>query len=86
MSQITASAQPPTAATQSQGTHHYVMTLQKPLPHGGGYMVSTSSGTCSPTGMTRHDLYTWLIGEMVRQSPQLAGASTLFFDLQPNRI
>ncbi|MBP0453978.1 hypothetical protein J5Y04_31215 [Kitasatospora sp. RG8] len=82
----TATAQSPAAGVPQQGTHQYVLTLQKPMPNGVGYMVSTSSGTCSPTGMSRHDLYTWLVGEMVRQTPQLASASTLFFDVQPNRI
>ncbi|MER8188207.1 hypothetical protein [Kitasatospora sp. NPDC094015] len=85
MSQTTTPAQSP-AATPSQDTHHYVITLQKPMPGGAGYMVSTASGTCSPTGMSRHDIYQWLIGEMARRNPELAGASTLFFDIQPNRI
>ncbi|WP_033820992.1 hypothetical protein [Kitasatospora sp. MBT63] len=79
-------AQSPAAATPQQGTHHYVLTLQKPMPHGNGFMVSTCSGRCSPTGMSRSDFYVWLIGEMVRQTPQLAGASTVFFDVQPNRL
>ncbi|OKI95076.1 hypothetical protein [Kitasatospora sp. CB01950] len=81
----TATAQSPSAAAQDQGTHHYVLTLQKPLPSG-GFMVATSSGTCSPIGMSRYDIYTWLVGEMVRQTPQLADASTLLFDLQPNQL
>ncbi|MFJ8444000.1 hypothetical protein [Kitasatospora griseola] len=79
----TATAQTATA-TQEQGTHFYILTLQKPM--NGGFMVATSSGVCSPTGMSRYDLYTWLVGEMVRQTPQLAGASTLHFDLRSNQI
>ncbi|MFD5084351.1 hypothetical protein ACFWOG_17145 [Kitasatospora sp. NPDC058406] len=86
MSQTAAPDQSPAASVPQQGTHHYVLTLQKPMPNGVGYMVFTSSGHCSPTGMSRHDVYAWLIGEMVRQTPHLAGASTLFFDVQPNRI
>ncbi|MFJ5927612.1 hypothetical protein ACIQF6_33955 [Kitasatospora sp. NPDC092948] len=81
----TATAQS-SAAAQEQGTHHYVLTLQKPVPNSASYVVATSSGTCSPTGMSRQDVYTWLVGEMVRRTPQLAGASTVFFDLRPNQI
>ncbi|MFD5565891.1 hypothetical protein [Kitasatospora griseola] len=82
----TATAQSPAAAPQEHGTHFYLLTLQKPLPNGAGFMVATSSGVCSPTGMSRYDIYTWLVGEMVRQTPQLAGASTLQFDVQSNQI
>jgi phospholipid N-methyltransferase len=83
MTQPTAPAQPTSAG---QGTHHYVLTLQKPLPHGAGFMVTTSNGHCSPVRVTRHDVYQWLYGEVVRHSPELAGASVLFFDLQPNQL
>ncbi|MGW2546996.1 hypothetical protein ACWC5I_40530, partial [Kitasatospora sp. NPDC001574] len=86
MNQNTASAQVPVAAAPSQGTHHYVMTLQKPLPNG-GYAVHSFSGTCTPgAGATRYDLYLWVMAEMIRTAPQLAGSTILFFDVQPNRI
>ncbi|MGW2547960.1 hypothetical protein ACWC5I_45635, partial [Kitasatospora sp. NPDC001574] len=83
----TASAQVPVAAAPSQGTHHYVMTLQKPMPNGVGYAVHSFSGTCTPgAGASRYDLYLWVMAEMVRTAPQLAGSTVLFFDVQPNRI
>ncbi len=82
----TTTAQAPAPAAPAQGTHQYILTLQKPMPHGGGFAVSTTSGHCSPVGMTRVDVYDWLYGEVVRQRPELAGASTLFFDLQPNQL
>ena len=82
--------QPTTPAQQqapaAQGTHHYLLTLQKPLPNGSGFSVNTSAGHCSPVGVSRFDVYQWLYGEVVRQRPELAGASTLFFDLQPNQL
>ncbi|MFJ7250142.1 hypothetical protein ACIQWA_36660 [Kitasatospora sp. NPDC098652] len=83
MSQTTAPAQTP-ASAPSQGTHHYVLTVQKPIHN--GFAIQTYAGTFSPTGMTRQDCYQWLMGEIVRQAPQMANASTLFFDVQPNRI
>ncbi|MCU7827327.1 hypothetical protein [Kitasatospora sp. DSM 101779] len=73
-----------TPAAPPQGSHHYILTLQKPM--GGGFMISSSSGTCSPAGMSRYDVYTRLVADMVRQDPQLAGASVLHFDLQPNQL
>ncbi|MET9402119.1 hypothetical protein [Kitasatospora sp. NPDC002965] len=90
MDQNTASAQVPVGAAPSQGTHHgthhYVMTLQKPMD-GGGYAVRSLSGTCTPgAGATRYDLYQWVMAEMIRAAPQLAGSNVMFFDVQPNRI
>ncbi|GAA2154367.1 hypothetical protein GCM10009760_53230 [Kitasatospora kazusensis] len=85
MSQTTIAPAQPTVI-KPQGTHHYVLTLQKPLPHGGGFMVNTCKGTCSPVGMTRHDVYERLVAEVVRQMPELDRASTLFFDIQPKQL
>ncbi|MFJ1757313.1 hypothetical protein [Kitasatospora sp. NPDC088134] len=83
MSQTTTEQNP---AAQAQGTHHYILTLQRPIP-GGGSGVATSSGTCNvPPGLTRHDVYTQLLANAVAADPQLAGAAVLFFDLQPNRL
>jgi hypothetical protein len=74
-------------AAPAQGTHHYILTLQKPMRSGVGLAVSTSAGHCTPSaGMTRYDVYQWLIADLVRHSPELAGASVLCFDLQPNKI
>ena len=85
MSQPT-TAQSAAPAAPAQGTHHYLLTLQKLLPNGSGFAVNTTAGHCSPVGATRHDVYQWLYAEVVRQRPELAGASTLFFDLQPNQL
>ncbi|MET8826070.1 hypothetical protein ABZX40_13440 [Streptomyces sp. NPDC004610] len=68
----------------SQGTHHYVLTLQAVV--GGGVAFASRVGTVTPhPGATRHDIYLDLRAEIVRTSPDLAQGSVLFFDLQPNQ-
>ena len=85
MTQPTAST--PAPAAPAQGTHHYLLTLQKPMHGSGGFMVNTFTGHCSPpAGMSRFDVYQRLFADVVGHSPELAGASTLFFDLQPNQL
>jgi len=75
----------PAPAAAQQGTHHYLLTLQ--VPTGGGFYTSTYAGTCTPlAGSTRHDVYQQLRNEMARNNSQLAKATLLFFDLQPNRL
>ncbi|MFI1678822.1 hypothetical protein [Streptomyces sp. NPDC020607] len=70
----------------SQGSHQYLLTLQAPHPSG-GFAISTWTGTCTPTeGTTRHDIYQQLRQDVEREAPNFAGASLLFFDLQPNQL
>ncbi|MFI9332633.1 hypothetical protein ACIGZJ_34510 [Kitasatospora sp. NPDC052868] len=40
----TTSTAQPAQAPAVQGTHQYLLTMQKPLPNSGGYMVNTYAG------------------------------------------
>lgn len=74
-----------TETAPEQGTHQYLLTLQ--IPMGGGFSISTWSGTYTPApGTTRHDAYLALRDSIARAHPQFADASVLFFDLQPNQL
>jgi len=72
---------------QQQGTHHFIITVQKPLPGGAGFAVADWSGWINPQpGSTRQDIYLWLKEEQARRNPELVNASVIFFDLQPNKL
>jgi len=74
----------PETAT-AQGSHHYLITLQRPL--NGGFSISTWSGECTPPeGAHRSGFYLWLREDIARAHPEFADASVLFFDIQPNRL
>ncbi|MGW4493791.1 hypothetical protein [Streptomyces sp. NPDC004376] len=71
--------------TTTQGSHHYLVTLQIPL--GTGFAVSTWEGTWTPPeGYTRHDFYKAVRDDIAQKDPQLTSASVLFFDVQPNQL
>ncbi|MEU9795431.1 hypothetical protein AB0E27_33490 [Streptomyces sparsogenes] len=73
----------PTA--QQQGTHHFVLTLQK--PHGGGTTTATFANTLTPLpGDTRTDIYELLRKQVAKAHPELATANVLFFSLEPNQL
>lgn len=75
-------AQTTTPQTQPQGTHHYVLTLEK-----AGQFTATFSGTCTPRpGSTRHDAYTELLASIRQQDPRMNGAAVMFWSLEPNQI
>lgn len=75
-------SQPETTAVRAQGTHFFVLTLDKP----GEYMV-TQEGTCTPpSGSTRPDMYRLLYDAVTSQDPDLSGAAVGFFSLEPNRL
>ncbi|MFD3936716.1 hypothetical protein ACFWSF_17320 [Streptomyces sp. NPDC058611] len=66
----------------SQGSHHWVLTLELP-----GRSASTSHGTWTPpAGMTRYDAYQALRSSMVAEQPELSRANTTYFSLEPNQL
>lgn len=67
--------------------YHFVLTVQKPAPGGGGYIVADWAGYMTPApGWTRHDTYLAIRAEHVKQNPNMAGAGVLFFSLEPNQL
>lgn len=70
---------------QQQGTHHFVLTVQK--LSGSVMQIGTWEGHCTPPpGLSRHDVYRWLMQEHNRTHPRLAGGAVIFFDLAPNHL
>jgi hypothetical protein len=75
-----------TSNNQQQGSHFYVMTVQKAL-HTGATADYTLSGHLNPpANWTRADFYTAIYQDIIRVHPQLAGASVLFFTVDRNQI
>jgi hypothetical protein len=71
---------------QSQGTHHFIITVQKPLPRG-GYAVADWSGWITPDSTwTRNDVFQWVRQEHGRRQPELADSAVLFFALESNQL
>lgn len=69
-----------------QGTYHFIIAVQKPLPSG-GYTVADWSGWFTPDpAWTRHDAFQWIKAEHARERPELAGGTTIFFPLEPNQL
>ncbi|MBM4794607.1 hypothetical protein HXP44_21710 [Streptomyces sioyaensis] len=67
---------------QQQGTHQWVITLEKPgLASGSWYGVYTP-----PVGATRHDVFKVLKSGIEAENPELAGATVIFFALEPNTL
>lgn len=61
-----------------------VMTLQMPLPHGGGFASGTKSAVLTvPPDATRADLYEHMFGLF---PPEFGGANVVFFSAEPNLI
>lgn len=70
---------------QKQGTHHFILTVQK--PDHGGINFNTFHGTLSvPAGATRQDTYDWIRAEHDRQNPHLTSGVVVFFALEPNGL
>lgn len=71
--------------TAEQATHHYVLTVQKPLPQ--GLAVHTIHGTCIlAAGATRKDVYEQVRAEFDQTTPELMGGNVLFWSLEPNQL
>lgn len=78
-SQTTQTASP---AVTSQGSHHWVMTVELP-----GRAMNTRYGTWTPPqGATRHDVFTAIKTEIAQGSPEMATANVVFFSLEPNQL
>lgn len=76
-------------ATSRQGSHHYVLTLQKPLQHLPGAPVAfhTATGTITPPpDWTRADFLDQLYQDVTRTHPELASATVLFFTVDRNQL
>lgn len=74
-------------AAQRQGSHHFVLTLQKPHHSGQGFITATFANTFTPhAGATRADVYQRLCKEISQAHPHLQGANVLFFSLERNQL
>lgn len=69
----------------SSGTHHYVLTLQKPT-HTGWVTATYSNTTTPPDGWTRDDMYRALRREIEEANPQVKDGTVLFFALERNEL
>lgn len=70
------------AVQPEQGTHHFVLTLEKP-----GRFSMTQEGTFTPApGSTRQDAYLAIYRSVTEQDPNLRGASVGFFALEANQL
>ncbi|MFJ4781684.1 hypothetical protein [Streptomyces sp. NPDC088762] len=81
-SQTTQTSHSDNSAPASQGSHHWVMTLELP-----GRMAATQYGTFTPPpGSTRHDVFMGIRAEITRQHPELSHANVMYFALEPNAL
>ncbi|MDX3226084.1 hypothetical protein [Streptomyces sp. ME19-01-6] len=79
--------QSPAPIRQGRETHHFILTLQMPLPGGQGFATSTFEGACTPRpGMTRAEVYRWLRADVAKSHPQLEQANVIFFSLESNQL
>ncbi|MCC9312082.1 hypothetical protein LN042_34345 [Kitasatospora sp. RB6PN24] len=85
MTQTTTTATQSSNPAAEQGTHFYVLTLQKPAGH--GMAIATTSGTHTPpAGWTTHDFYLAARDDLERSQPELRGGVVVFFDVRPNQL
>ncbi|MGW3442010.1 hypothetical protein [Streptomyces sp. NPDC001076] len=70
------------STVQAQGTHHWILTLEKP-----GRFSMTQEGTFTPSpGSTRQDVYHFIYQAVTEQDANLRGASVGYFELAPNQL
>ncbi|MFE2941018.1 hypothetical protein ACFXKG_18435 [Streptomyces sp. NPDC059255] len=70
-----------------QGTHHFVITIQKPLLGGGGFAIADMHGFITlPPAWSRHDAFEAIREEHARRNPDTEGGSVLFFSLELNQL
>lgn len=75
-----------TTPTGPAPTHHYVITLQKPISPG-VHATGSWNGLITPgPGTTRSDVFQQLVDHYTQQNPVLAGADVLFFALERNHL
>lgn len=72
-------------APRQPGTHHFVITLQRPT--GGGFHTATWAGsTTPPAGATRTDVYRGILAEIAQHNPEFARPNVMFFALEPDEL
>ncbi|MEV8429869.1 hypothetical protein [Streptomyces chartreusis] len=82
MNHTTATTTSAGTRTAREGTHFWVMSIEKP-----GMASATQSGTYSPLpGDTRQDAYNEIYDAITAAHPSLRGATVLFFSLEPNGL
>lgn len=85
MTQTTTTATQPSSPAAEQGTHFYVLTLQKPAGH--GMALATTSGTHTPpTNWSTYDFYLAVRADLERNQPELRGGVVVHFDIRPNQL
>lgn len=74
-----------TAAPTQQGSHHFILTTQRPSPS--GFRINTLHGTFTPAPeSTRKDAYEQVRAEHDRLYPHMAGGTVLFFAFERNQL
>ncbi len=74
--------QPSTLTSTPQGSHHYVLSLEKP-----GSISGSWNGTYTPpAGATRQECYTAIKAYIEAQNPAITGAVVIFFSFEPNAL
>ncbi|MET9436896.1 hypothetical protein [Streptomyces sp. NPDC006551] len=72
----------PAPTPASQGTHHWVMTLEHPK-----YGSASANGTWTPpAGYTRHDAFMTIRRDLTSRNPQLESANVVFFSIERNTL
>ncbi|MCG7204143.1 hypothetical protein [Streptomyces arenae] len=67
---------------QAQGTHHWILTLEKP----GRFSVTQEGTFTPPPGSTRQDVYHFIYRSVTEQDANLRGASVGYFELASNQL
>jgi hypothetical protein len=71
-----------TSSAQSQGSYHWIITLELP-----GRASSTNSGSYTPpSGATRQDAFECITALVHEQHPEMRGANVMYFALEPNQL
>jgi hypothetical protein len=73
-------------APAAEPTHHFILTLQNQVRAGSLRVVTFQNAITPPTGWTRQQVYKTLYGQLTEEHPELQGAQTLFFSLEPNQL
>ncbi|MFG2970812.1 hypothetical protein ACGFZS_46840 [Streptomyces sp. NPDC048288] len=73
-------------ADQQQGSHFYAMTVAKALRPGVSADYCISGTTTPPANWTRGDFFQWVYDGILRQHPELAGASVMYFTVDRNQL
>ncbi|MGW2261435.1 hypothetical protein ACWCXE_27075 [Streptomyces sp. NPDC001780] len=69
-----------------QGSHHFVLTIQKPIGPG-AYAIADFSGWINlASGSTRHDAFKAIREEHARRNPETRDGTVLFFYLERNQL